>query len=80
MHGDPQTIARGMVTTTHHDRLGPVETIGPPVKLSATPAAVNRAAPDHGEHTAEVLGEIGYTAAEIDVLAATGAVLIGGSG
>ena len=77
MHGDPQTVARGMVTTTEHRRLGPVETIGPPVKLSATPATVTRGAPDLGQHTAEVLGEIGYTVVEIEALADAGAILIG---
>jgi len=78
MHRDPQTIARKMVTTAPHRRLGPVATIGPPVKLSETPAEITRGAPDLGEHTAEVLGEIGYSAAEIEALAAAGAVLIGG--
>ena len=74
MHRDPQTLARGMVTETRHSRLGPVRTIGPPVKFSQTPGGVARGAPLLGEHTREVLGEIGYDANEIDALIAAGAV------
>jgi crotonobetainyl-CoA:carnitine CoA-transferase CaiB-like acyl-CoA transferase len=76
MHADPQTRARGMVTSVRHPRLGPVETIGPPVKLSATPAAVRRPAPLLGEHTREVMRSIGYDDAAIDRLAGEGAIAV----
>jgi len=74
MHRDPQTLARGMVAETHHSRLGSVRTIGPPVKFSETPGGVARGAPLLGEHTREVLEEIGYDANEIKALIAAGAV------
>jgi phosphoglycerate dehydrogenase-like enzyme len=77
MHADPQTLARGMLATVEHARLGPVETIGLPVKLSATPGGVVRGAPVLGQHTREVLRENGYAEAEIDRLAAESAVLLG---
>ena len=77
MHEDPQTLAREMVVEVDHHRAGKVETIGPPVKLSRTPANVRRAAPIFGQHTAEVLAEYGYSAQEIDKLAAAGAVIVG---
>ncbi|MDJ0610029.1 MAG: CoA transferase [Kiloniellales bacterium] len=73
MHADPQTRAREMVTTVAHGRLGPVETLGLPIKLSETPGKVARGAPTYGEHTREVLAEFGYGAAEIDALIAAGA-------
>jgi crotonobetainyl-CoA:carnitine CoA-transferase CaiB-like acyl-CoA transferase len=73
---DPQTRARGMVVETDHPTLGRVATLGPPVKFSATPAAVTRAAPLLGQHTAEVLGELGYSPDAIASLAATGAVAL----
>ena len=41
----PQTLARDMVVEVEHSRLGPVKTLGFPVKFSKNPAAVNRGAP-----------------------------------
>ncbi|MEM7222207.1 MAG: CoA transferase [Pseudomonadota bacterium] len=74
MHEDPQTRAREMVTEVAHSRLGPVETVGLPIKLSETPGQIARGAPTYGEHTREVLAEAGYSAAEIEALLAAGAV------
>ena len=75
MHRDPQTLARGMVIKAPHTKLGPVKTLGAPVKFSATPGGVTRGAPLLGEHTREVLAEYGYGAAEIDVLICDGVVI-----
>ena len=74
MHADPQTIAREMVTDAVHSRLGPVKTIGAPVKFSETPASVRRGAPVFGEHTREVLHEHGFSSSDIDRLAKAGAI------
>jgi crotonobetainyl-CoA:carnitine CoA-transferase CaiB-like acyl-CoA transferase len=74
MHEDAQTLARGMVIETEHARLGPVNTLGPPIKFSETPSSVRRPAPVYGQHTREVLAELGYAPAEIDTLVAEGAV------
>ncbi len=57
-----------MVTEVPHTRLGTVRTLGCPIKLSETPASVRSGAPLLGEHTREVLLEIGYTEAEADGL------------
>jgi crotonobetainyl-CoA:carnitine CoA-transferase CaiB-like acyl-CoA transferase len=46
------------------------------LRVSATPAASRRPAPLLGEHTAEVLGELGLVRAEIDRLAAAGVVAL----
>ncbi len=73
MHEDPQAIAREMVTTVEHARLGPVKTLGLPIKFSETPGKVAAAAPIFGQHTREVLTEHGF-ADEIDALYAEGAV------
>ncbi len=74
MHADPQVRARGMVVALDHPEAGRVETLGPPVKFSETPAAVRRPAPLLGQHTREVLAEYGFAADEIAELAACGAI------
>ncbi|HEY7172231.1 MAG TPA: CoA transferase [Vicinamibacterales bacterium] len=66
--GDPQVIAREMVVETEHPALGRLRTLGSPIKLSATPPDVRRRAPQLGEHTTEVLREIGYSDADIQAL------------
>ena len=65
---DPQVIAREMVVDTDHPTLGKLKTLGSPIKMSATPAQVGRAAPRLGEHTVDVLREAGFSEAEIDHL------------
>ena len=48
--------------------------VGPPYRLSETPASVRRAAPGLGEHNEEVLASIGYQPAEIDELRRQGVI------
>ncbi len=52
---DPQLVAREMIATVDHPALGPLRTLGIPVKLSATPGAVRTPPPRLGEHTHAVL-------------------------
>jgi crotonobetainyl-CoA:carnitine CoA-transferase CaiB-like acyl-CoA transferase len=70
----PQTRAREMVVETQHPQAGAVHSIGCPIRLTATPAAVTRPAPLLGEHTREVLREFDFSEAEIDALLAAGVV------
>jgi formyl-CoA transferase/CoA:oxalate CoA-transferase len=66
----PQVAENGLVVS-RTDRTGAtLRTVGPPVKLSATPTRFERLAPALGEHTDEVLGEFGLTAAEVAELRA----------
>ncbi|HEX9581651.1 MAG TPA: CoA transferase [Gemmatimonadales bacterium] len=68
MLNHPQALARGMVQDVPHATLGVVQTLGFPVSLSASPAEVQRGAPILGEHTREVLAELGYTPEAIERL------------
>jgi len=72
--------AREMVVEIDQPRLGKVRQLGTPVKLSATPADTSRPAPAFGEHTAEVLAEVGYSAAEIAAMIESGAAAGGEAG
>jgi crotonobetainyl-CoA:carnitine CoA-transferase CaiB-like acyl-CoA transferase len=72
---DPQVLAREMVVEVEHSRLGPMKTLGPPVKFSETPNRVRRGAPQLGQHTQEVLKEYGYSEAEIKQLVDRGDVI-----
>src|SRR6202048_532313 len=74
MHADPQALARKMIVKTTHPTAGEVTAIGLPIKFSETPGGVRRAAPVFGQHTREVLREHGFSDAEVDQMAALGAV------
>ena len=61
----PQARAREMALDVEHPVLGHLRTIGTPIKMSETPLDPTRRAPLLGEHTAVVLGALGYTDADI---------------
>jgi crotonobetainyl-CoA:carnitine CoA-transferase CaiB-like acyl-CoA transferase len=66
---DPQVNSRNLLEQIEHPGgLKPVPIASPPIRLSETPAGACRRAPTLGEHTEEVLSEIGFTTQEIDAL------------
>jgi crotonobetainyl-CoA:carnitine CoA-transferase CaiB-like acyl-CoA transferase len=65
---DPQTAARGMVDRVTHPVLGEIPVVSTPVKFSAMQAGVRTPAPVRSQHTDAVLGDLGYTAADIAAL------------
>ncbi|HLS68530.1 MAG TPA: CoA transferase [Kiloniellales bacterium] len=75
MHQDPQVLAREMVVEVEHSRLGPVKTLGFPIKFSDTPGGPTRGAPLLGEHSREILAEHGFSAGEVETMIEGGAVL-----
>jgi glutaryl-CoA transferase len=71
---DPVVRHLGLVAEVDHSVAGRVRTPGIPVRMSETPPSVRRAPPLLGEHTDEVLSELGYEPDEIKRLRAEGAV------
>jgi crotonobetainyl-CoA:carnitine CoA-transferase CaiB-like acyl-CoA transferase len=61
VYSDPQVIARQMAVEVDHPTAGKTRAIGVPVKLSATPGQIRRPAPTLGQHTDEILSEIGLS-------------------
>jgi crotonobetainyl-CoA:carnitine CoA-transferase CaiB-like acyl-CoA transferase len=71
---DPHLNARSFFPDAPHPKLGPVKQIGSPMRLSDTPPRIARAGPLLGEHSAEVLTELGYSQEEIRRLATDGVI------
>ncbi len=70
----PEAQARGMIVEVEGADGEPLPLLGPAIKLSASSARVRRRPPRLGEHTGEVLGELGYDPSQIEALRSMGAV------
>jgi crotonobetainyl-CoA:carnitine CoA-transferase CaiB-like acyl-CoA transferase len=62
---DPQVKHLNITRHVQHKALGDVEVVGQAVELSRTPWTVRTATPEPGEHTDDVLRELGYDDAAI---------------
>ncbi|MBU1206165.1 MAG: CoA transferase [Proteobacteria bacterium] len=66
---DPHIRAREMIVEVEHRRVGKLKVIGTPMKFSRTPCKIEKACPDVGEHTVEVLsGMLGMSPEESEKL------------
>lgn len=71
---DPHLLARRTICEIPHPRLGRVKQVGPIVRLSASPFAARNWTKRLGEHTEEILLELGYSRGRIDRLRAVGVI------
>jgi formyl-CoA transferase len=74
MVNDPQVVHRGMHFSVPDPTVGAVPLVASPMRLSATPIHRYLAPPTLGQHTDEILAEVGYDSAAIAELRAAGAV------
>jgi crotonobetainyl-CoA:carnitine CoA-transferase CaiB-like acyl-CoA transferase len=71
---DPHVEARHMIEAVEHATLGTIKVLGVPIKLSDTPGTVRTAPPTLGQHTNEILGELGLNSKAIAELRQKGVV------
>jgi len=74
-----QVQTRGNIVEHHHPVAGPTKLLATPIRMQSGRPGIRRGAPGHGEHGAEILAELGYSADEIAALSAQGAVLTPGA-
>jgi formyl-CoA transferase/CoA:oxalate CoA-transferase len=72
--GDPQLKERAMVAELHHPTVGPINVIGSPIKLSATPPSIRTPPPTLGQHREAILSELGYDQQSIVALQTAGVI------
>jgi formyl-CoA transferase len=71
---DPHIIERGVIVEVDDEETGALLMPAPPVRLSQTPATFRRPAPKLGEHSRDVLRELGWSDDRIDALVAAGVI------
>jgi len=71
---DPHVIERGMIIELDHPMLGIVKSLATPVHLSDTPLIYHRHPPILGEHTDEVVRELGYSQEQIELMHQQGVI------
>ncbi len=77
---DQELLDKGWLTSFEHPTVGRTTVAGRLLDFSLTPSAVPKVPPLVGQHTNDILRELGYTAAEIDRLEAEGVVRGAGAG
>ncbi|MFN2450347.1 MAG: CaiB/BaiF CoA transferase family protein [Candidatus Baltobacteraceae bacterium] len=74
VYNDPQLTGRQFFSDVPHAKLGPIRVMGSPMRFSETKVAMRAAAPVLGEHTAEILSDLGCQPSEVHDLINAGIV------
>ncbi len=65
LRNDPQVVANGFIVDLEHPLVGHLRMVGPPIKFSETPSAVQGPSPMLGQHNDEIMAQLGYSPDEI---------------
>jgi len=71
---DPQVLHQKMLLEMDHPTVGKIKTLGFPAKLSRTPGQLKLPPPLKGQHTEEVLRELGYSFQEVETMRKEGVI------
>jgi crotonobetainyl-CoA:carnitine CoA-transferase CaiB-like acyl-CoA transferase len=71
---DPQVIHNKTIIDAEHPVAGRTRTVRPPARFSKTPSVIHRPSPSKGEHTDEVLVELGYSSEDLEALRVKGTI------
>ena len=74
IQNDPQALANGYMVDFEDPHLGNLRIPGYPVRFSANRAGTSSLAPSLGQHTTEILQELGYSPQEIELLQKDGVI------
>ena len=71
---NPQVQHLGLSQPVNSHERGETRIVGQPIIMSRTPSSIAAPPPLAGEHSADILAEIGYSTSEIDEMSASGAI------
>ncbi|BCJ86010.1 CaiB/BaiF CoA transferase family protein [Effusibacillus dendaii] len=72
LYEDPHVLARDMLVTMQHPKIGEIKQVGIPVKMSDTPGEIVSPPPLLGQHSREILRELGFSDSDIAELYKSG--------
>jgi len=75
MISHPQVEASGTVVEYDHPNAGRLRQARPAARFEGTPVGIRHGAPVLGEHTHDILGEVGYSTAEIEAMVEDGVLI-----